>query len=461
MPSPVLHRLSLRRIAALLLGATIASAGSAFADTVAADGDLVSAGNQNVIDLGTVSPGAVLHASVGFSLVCSGLRHADPGQTVTMSVISDTVPLGGAVAATDATVGPVPPTWTDDTAGMIGCPDPAPVLAGTSPSDVTLTVPTTPGTDLAFTLTYGKTLSPAGVADASSITGTTAVTFLVTVTGNTPPALVLPPPSTVEGNTTGGAIAAYSVSATDAEDSPPPAPSCTPAVGAHLDLGVTTIDCSVTDSGGLTATGSFAITVVDTTPPSFVADPPALDVVTASPDGSAVAYATPAATDIVDAGPTVGCSPPSGGLFPVGTTTVVCTATDASGNRATVSFPVTVRLATVAWDPPIGEASSVAVNVGRTLPVKVRAWLDGLPVGSGDAALGVTDCGATGTGQPVVQLTFRPDVGRWSANLDTSGIAAGCHAVRLIADGAVLGSFVLDVIEAPRAAPATGPAEKR
>jgi hypothetical protein len=36
------------------------------------------------------------------------------------------------------------------------------------------------------------------------------------------------------------------------------------------------------------------------------------------------------------------CSPASGSTFPVGTTTVTCTATDASGNTATCSFTVSV-----------------------------------------------------------------------------------------------------------------------
>ena len=36
------------------------------------------------------------------------------------------------------------------------------------------------------------------------------------------------------------------------------------------------------------------------------------------------------------------CNPPSGSCFPVGVTTVTCTATDASGNTATCSFTVSV-----------------------------------------------------------------------------------------------------------------------
>ena len=51
-------------------------------------------------------------------------------------------------------------------------------------------------------------------------------------------------------------------------------------------------------------------------------------------------FPPPVATDNCP-GVTVACVPPSGTPFPVGTTTVTCTATDASGNTATCSFTVT------------------------------------------------------------------------------------------------------------------------
>jgi hypothetical protein len=42
------------------------------------------------------------------------------------------------------------------------------------------------------------------------------------------------------------------------------------------------------------------------------------------------------------AGASVACSPPPGSTFPVGATTVTCTATDASGNTAQCTFQVNV-----------------------------------------------------------------------------------------------------------------------
>ena len=48
------------------------------------------------------------------------------------------------------------------------------------------------------------------------------------------------------------------------------------------------------------------------------------------------------ATDGADPNPTVSCSPASGATFPIGATTVACTATDQVGNAGGGSFSVTV-----------------------------------------------------------------------------------------------------------------------
>jgi HYR domain-containing protein len=66
------------------------------------------------------------------------------------------------------------------------------------------------------------------------------------------------------------------------------------------------------------------------------------------PDGFAdgpgeVVSFTITATDELDPAPIVTCVPPSGSRFPVGTTTVTCSATDASGNESTCEFPLTVQ----------------------------------------------------------------------------------------------------------------------
>ena len=85
------------------------------------------------------------------------------------------------------------------------------------------------------------------------------------------------------------------------------------------------------------------LAAADTTPPvlSSLADK---TVDATGSTGAAVAF-TVTATDNLDPSPTVVCTPASGSVFPVGTTTVNCTATDVSGNTAHGSFTITVTAA--------------------------------------------------------------------------------------------------------------------
>ena len=79
----------------------------------------------------------------------------------------------------------------------------------------------------------------------------------------------------------------------------------------------------------------------DTTPPRL-ALPGSVTVEAISRLGVAVTYT---ATAVDDSGPppSIVCNPASGSVFPLGSTTVACTATDAAGNSSSGSFPVTVR----------------------------------------------------------------------------------------------------------------------
>ena len=81
--------------------------------------------------------------------------------------------------------------------------------------------------------------------------------------------------------------------------------------------------------------------MTDTTAP--VVTVPANAIVEATgPVGAAFTY-TASATDTVSGNLAVACTPASGTTFPLGTTTVTCTATDAHGNSGAASFTVTVQ----------------------------------------------------------------------------------------------------------------------
>ena len=77
----------------------------------------------------------------------------------------------------------------------------------------------------------------------------------------------------------------------------------------------------------------------DTTPPAIVAPGP-ITVNATSPAGAAVSF-TVTVSDVVDPSPTLQCSH-TPGTFPIGATTVTCTASDRAGNTSSASFLVTV-----------------------------------------------------------------------------------------------------------------------
>jgi len=102
------------------------------------------------------------------------------------------------------------------------------------------------------------------------------------------------------------------------------------------------VDLDATDTFPTIAqlAGTYFAAGADITPPTLVLPAP-ISVMASGSSGAAVTY-TASATDDTDPAPTVSCAPPSGSLFPIGTTTVTCTATDATGHSSTGSFTVTV-----------------------------------------------------------------------------------------------------------------------
>ncbi len=79
----------------------------------------------------------------------------------------------------------------------------------------------------------------------------------------------------------------------------------------------------------------------DTTPPVLTV-PGDLVVEQESPAGAAVTWQC-TATDDQGGNVTIVCTPSSGGVLPLGQTTVTCTATDGAGNQAAGTFTITVR----------------------------------------------------------------------------------------------------------------------
>ena len=157
---------------------------------------------------------------------------------------------------------------------------------------------------------------------------------------NTKPALTLPANITEEATGASGAAVSYTATANDKEDGAL-TPDCSPASGSTFPIGTTTVNCSATDSGNLSASGSFNVTVQDKTGPVLKLPADITEEAT-GPNGNAVTYSA-SASDLVDGSMSVSCTPNSGSMFAIDTTTVNCEATDAAGNKATSSFKVTVK----------------------------------------------------------------------------------------------------------------------
>ena len=123
----------------------------------------------------------------------------------------------------------------------------------------------------------------------------------------------------------------------------------TPANGSTFLVGTTSVHSVITDGEGGTKTCDFNVIISDTQPPTVTC--PANMTVARNPAqcGAFVAYSPTAADNC--AGATAGGVPASGSLFPLGLTTVTCTATDAVGN---VSSPCTftVRVVDFTGDVP-------------------------------------------------------------------------------------------------------------
>lgn len=218
------------------------------------------------------------------------------------------------------------------------------VVVGTSASvDVTLGL----GTHT-FTLT---------VSDGHGGSASDEVTIVVADTMAPSFAAPLPMPVTLEQEGPAGTFFAVATpAATDNCDASPVVTVSGILAGSIFPAGATDVTFSAADAAGNTASMTIAVTVLDTIAP-VLSVPASIAVDATGPSGAAVSYAV-SATDAVTPSPAVSCSPASGAMFAVGTTTVQCSSTDGAGNTGVASFQVTVADTT----PP--DITSVSADPG-------------------------------------------------------------------------------------------------
>jgi hypothetical protein len=249
-------------------------------------------------------------------------------------------------------------TVTDQIPPAVSCP--ANIVKSTDPNQCSTTAtytatandncdgPLTPTCAPASGSTFqkGVTTVTCMATDSSNNTGTCS--FTVTVNDTQPPSITCPANVTKNADPNQcSAVATYPAPTVSDNCPGVGTPTCSPASGSTFPVGTTTVTCSVSDSSNNTSSCSFTVTVRDTQPPTITC-PQNITFVAAATcpptNGMAVNF-TVTATDNCP-GVTVVCRNQNGVVvtsgqpFPVGTTTVTCTATDASGNTATCSFTV-------------------------------------------------------------------------------------------------------------------------
>ncbi len=183
------------------------------------------------------------------------------------------------------------------------------------------TGPFAPGT---YTITWSAT-------DAHSNTGTATQT--VTVTDHTAPVITAPANVSIEANAVNSSVAIGTATASDLVDGVVSVSNNAPAT---FPLGTTVVNWTATDANGNVSTGTQNVTITDTTAPVLTV--PAAVNVEANAVNSTVSIGTATATDIFAV--TVTSNAPA--TYPLGTTVVTWTATDANGNVTTGTQSVTV-----------------------------------------------------------------------------------------------------------------------
>jgi hypothetical protein len=243
------------------------------------------------------------------------------------------------------------------------------------------------------TFPLGSTVVTCTATDNAGNTG--SASFSVHIVDTTAPVVTVPPDMTVEATGPSGATVTFTATAHDLVDGPL-VPTCTPPSGGTFPLGTTNVVCTATDSHGNTGSADFDITVQDTTPP-VVTVPADMTVEATGPSGATVSF-TATAEDLVDGAITPTCTPASGGTFPLGTTNVVCTATDNAGNTGSADFDITVQDTT----PPVISNMPANMLLEATGPAgAVATWPSPTAFDLVDLVVPVTCAPASGSTFPL------------------------------------------------------------
>ena len=187
-----------------------------------------------------------------------------------------------------------------------------------------------------------------GSSNNNGAGNTTNKTITFTVADQTPPAIICP--ANITTNTAPGTCSATvnpgTATASDNCDTTPTivgTRSDNQPLNATYPKGTTTIHWTATDDAGNSSSCDQTVTVEDHEPPT-ISCPANMTLEPTCPSGAIATYTAPVGQDnCPGANTTRTAGGASGSVFPIGTTTVTYTVTDASGNTASCSFTVTVK----------------------------------------------------------------------------------------------------------------------
>lgn len=193
-------------------------------------------------------------------------------------------------------------------------------------------------------------------------------------------------------------------------------------------------------------------TLPEPTPP--VLHLPADITAEATSSGGAIVSYTATATDALDTNVVVTCTPESGSLFPLGTTTVSCSATNSRNKTAQGNFHVAVSYVFDGFFAPMSPGIAGPFKAGSTIPLKWRLNnASGASIGSLSSIKSIQmayngECPASPDQPPVVAESpgssgLRFDGTQFGFNWKTPSGAAGCFTVLVgLDDGSTHSQFV-------------------
>jgi hypothetical protein len=214
-------------------------------------------------------------------------------------------------------------------------------VVATDNCDTNVTVTCTPASGTTFPI--GTNIVQCTARDSSGNVGTCSFPVIVRggCTSNACVSIVCPSNKVTQCESAVGTRVLFSVTATNRCLPGDVRITCEPPSGSLFGMGITTVMCRASDSRGNEDVCTFTVEVEDEIPP-VIQCPSNMVVNAQGPDG-AIATWSISATDNCSTDVTIRCRPPSGSVFPIGTTAVSCVAVDESGNVSVCGFGVTVR----------------------------------------------------------------------------------------------------------------------